>query len=53
MKGKILLIPFPFTNLTTTKLRLRLILFEGDKNAVAAFISSRTQKPKNNRHHNR
>ncbi|MFP3984592.1 MAG: type II toxin-antitoxin system PemK/MazF family toxin [Candidatus Bathyarchaeia archaeon] len=42
MKGKIVLIPFPFTDLTTTKLRPALVLFEGKQDVVAAFISSRT-----------
>lgn len=46
MKGKIVLIPFPFTDLTATKLRPALILYEGEKDVVAAFISSRIQKPK-------
>jgi mRNA interferase MazF len=39
------LVPFPLTNLTATKLRPALILFEGDKDVVAAFTSSKTQKP--------
>ncbi len=46
MKGKIVLIPFPFTDLTSTKLRPALILYEGEKDVVAAFISSRVDKPK-------
>lgn len=46
MKGKIVLIPFPFTDLTATKLRPALILHDGEKDVVAAFISSRTQEPK-------
>ena len=46
MKGKIVLIPFPFTNLTATKLRPALVLYESEKDVVAAFISSRTEKPK-------
>ena len=46
MKGKIVLIPFPFTDLTATKLRPALILYEGEKDVVAAFISSRTENPK-------
>jgi mRNA interferase MazF len=46
LKGKIVLIPFPFTDLTTTKLRPVLILYEGEKDVVAAFISSKTDKPK-------
>jgi mRNA interferase MazF len=46
LKGKIVLIPFPFTDLTATKLRPALIIYEGEKDVVAAFISSRTEKPK-------
>ncbi len=46
MKGKIVLIPFPFTDLTATKLRPALVLYEGEKDVVVAFISSRTDKPK-------
>ena len=46
MKGKIVLIPFPFTDLTTAKLRPALVLFEGEKDVVVAFISSRiSRKP--------
>lgn len=41
MKGKIVLIPFPFTNLTAAKLRPALVLFEGERDVVVAFISSR------------
>jgi mRNA interferase MazF len=46
LKGKIILIPFPFTDLTSTKLRPALVLYEGEKDVVAAFISSKTDKPK-------
>ena len=46
MKGKIVLIPFPFTDLTATKLRPALVLYEGEKDVIVAFISSRTDKPK-------
>jgi mRNA interferase MazF len=46
LKGKIVLVPFPFTDLTATKLRPALVLYEGEKDVVAAFISSRTEKPK-------
>jgi len=46
LKGKIVLIPFPFTNLTATKLRPALVLFEGERDVVVAFISSRVpQEP--------
>jgi len=41
LKGKIVLIPFPFTDLTAAKLRPALVLFEGEKDVVVAFISSR------------
>lgn len=44
MKGKIVLIPFPFTDLTSTKLRPALVLHEGEKDVVVAFISSRITK---------
>jgi mRNA interferase MazF len=44
LKGKIVLIPFPFTDLTSTKLRPALVLFEGEKDVVAVFISSRITK---------
>jgi len=44
VKGKIVLIPFPFTDLTATKLRPALVLFEGQKDVVVAFISSRVPR---------
>jgi mRNA interferase MazF len=40
VKGKIVLIPFPFTDLTTAKLRPALVLVEGEDDCVVAFISS-------------
>ena len=44
MKGKIVLIPFPFTDLTAAKLRPALVLFEGERDVVAVFISSRVPR---------
>ncbi len=41
MKGKIVLVPFPFTDLTASKLRPALVLYEGDKDVIVAFISSK------------
>jgi mRNA interferase MazF len=46
LKGKIVLISFPFTDLTSTKLRPALVLYEGQKDVVVAFISSRIDKLK-------
>ena len=44
MKGKIVLIPFPFTNLTAAKLRPALVLFEGERDVVVAFVSSKVPR---------
>ncbi len=44
MKGKIVLLPFPFTNLTSTKRRPALVLLEKEKDVVVAFISSKISK---------
>jgi len=41
MKGKIVLVPFPFTDLTAAKLRPALVIYEGEKDVVVAFISSK------------
>lgn len=40
MKGKIVLVPFPFTDLTSAKLRPALIIHEGERDVVVAFMSS-------------
>ena len=44
MKGKIVLIPFPFTDLTTAKLRPALVIHEGKRDVIVAFISSKTSQ---------
>jgi len=41
MKGKIVLVPFPFTDLTAAKLRPALVIYEGEQDVVVAFISSK------------
>jgi mRNA interferase MazF len=45
MKGKIVLLPFPFTDLRSTKRRPALVLLERSNDVVVAFISSITPKP--------
>ena len=42
MKGKIVVVPFPFTNLSSTKRRPALILHETKYDIVVAYISSNT-----------
>lgn len=41
MRGKIVLVPFRFTDLTAAKLRPALVLNESEEDLVVAFISSR------------
>jgi len=41
MKGKIVLVPFPFTDLTAAKLRPALVIYEGEEDVVVAFVSSK------------
>jgi mRNA interferase MazF len=43
MKGKIVLVPFPFTDLTAAKLRPALVLYESERDVIIAFISSKVQ----------
>ncbi len=44
MKGKFVLVPFPFTDLTAAKLRPALVLFEGKRDVVVAFVSTRIEE---------
>jgi len=44
LKGKIVLVYFPFTDLTGRKLRPALVLYDSGKDVVVAFISSRIEK---------
>ena len=41
MKGKIVLVHFPFTDLSATKLRPALVIHAGTEDVIVAFISSR------------
>lgn len=41
MKGKIVLIPFPFTDLSASKLRPALVIHEGLSDVIVAFITTR------------
>ena len=45
MKGKIVLIPFPFTDLTGSKLRPAIVIHENELDVIVAFISSRIPSP--------
>ena len=41
MKAKIVLVHFPFTDLSGSKLRPALVIHEGEQDVIVAFISSR------------
>jgi len=41
MKGSVILVLFPFTDFTATKLRPAVVLYENEADVVVAFISSK------------
>ena len=41
MKGSVVLVPFPFTDFSATKLRPAIVLYENDSDVVVALISSK------------
>jgi mRNA interferase MazF len=48
MKGAVVLVPFPYTDLSSTKMRPAVILLENENDIVVAFVSSKlpaTQNP--------
>lgn len=48
MKGTVVLVPFPYTDLSATKMRPAVVLHESESDVVVAFISSKlpvTQNP--------
>jgi mRNA interferase MazF len=47
VKGRIVLVPFPFTDFSTAKLRPALVLHESRYDLILAFISSRPAEPSN------
>ncbi len=40
MKGKVILIPVPYTDLTAAKLRPALVIFEGRRDLIVAAITT-------------